>query len=43
MALIEKDGQDIATCRSKVEYIVVAEHRKSSQEKDKSFNDYGFG
>lgn len=32
MALIEKDEQDIATCRSKVEYIVVAEHRKSSQE-----------
>lgn len=32
MALIEKDRQDIATCRSKVEYIVVAEQSKSNQE-----------
>ena len=32
MALIEKDGQDIATCRSKVEYIVVAALGKSNQE-----------
>ena len=32
MALIEKDRQDIVTCRSKVEYLVVAEQSKSNQE-----------
>ena len=31
MALIEKDKQDIKTCRSKVEYLVVAEQEKSNQ------------
>lgn len=33
MALIEKDRQDIATCRSKVEYLVVAEQSQSTREK----------